>query len=83
MERKTDMDEFKTITQSKTFWGAIVAMGGAAISASHYAWTPADAAVAVNSLVTIAGAIGPVISGVGALVTIYGRVVASKKIGSA
>jgi len=67
------MDEFKTLTQSKTFWGAVVALGASALGLAHYTLTPADAASAVDLVSGIASAIG-------GLVAIYGRVVASKKI---
>ncbi|HMA72996.1 MAG TPA: hypothetical protein VKP67_16175 [Xanthobacteraceae bacterium] len=69
------MNEFKTLTQSKTFWGAVVALGGAALTLGHYSLSPADAAQAVDLLSGIAGAVG-------GLIAIYGRVVATKKIGA-
>jgi hypothetical protein len=68
------MDEFKTLVASKTFWGAIVALGGSALSMGHYTVSTADAASAIDLLASLA-------SGVGALIAIYGRVAASKKIG--
>jgi hypothetical protein len=67
------MHEFKTLVLSKTFWGAAVALAGAALTLGHYTLTPADAAQAVDLLSGIAGAAG-------SLFAIYGRVVASKKI---
>jgi len=70
------MNEFKALTQSKTFWGAIVALGGSALTLGHYSLSTADAAQAVDLLSGIAGAVG-------GLIAIYGRVTASKKIGSA
>jgi hypothetical protein len=69
------MDDVKALTQSKTFWGAIVALVGAAVSLGHYTLSAADAQQAVDLISGIASAIG-------GLVAIYGRVVASKKIGS-
>jgi hypothetical protein len=69
------MDEFKALTQSKTFWGAVVALGGSALTLGHYTIAPADAASAVDLISGIASAVG-------GLIAIYGRVVASKKIGS-
>ncbi len=69
------MDEFKALTQSKTFWGAVVALGGSALSLGHYTLSPADAAQAVDLLSGIAGAAG-------GLIAIYGRVAATKKIGA-
>jgi hypothetical protein len=69
------MDGAKPLIQSKTFWGAVVAVGGAALTLGHYTLTPADAARAVDLLSGIAGAVG-------GLIAIYGRVVATQKIGA-
>ncbi len=69
------MDDAKALIQSKTFWGAVVALGGAALTLGHYTLSPADAAQAVDLLSGIAGAVG-------GLIAIYGRVVATKKIGA-
>jgi hypothetical protein len=66
------VDEAKPLIQSKTFWGGVVALGGAALTLGHYTLTPADAAQAV----VLSGAAGAV----GGLIAIYGRVVATKKI---
>jgi hypothetical protein len=68
------MDEFKALTRSKTFWGAVVALGGSALTLGHYTLSPGDAATAVDLISGIAGAIG-------GLTAIYGRVVATHKIG--
>jgi hypothetical protein len=67
------MNEFKALTASKTFWGAVVALAGAALQLTHYTLAPDDAAQAVDLLSAVAGAAG-------GLVAIYGRVVATKKI---
>jgi hypothetical protein len=67
------MNEFKALTASKTFWGAVVALFGAALTLGRYTLTPADAAEAVDLLSGMAGAAG-------GLIAIYGRVVATKKI---
>jgi hypothetical protein len=67
------MNEFKALTESKTFWGAIVALAGSALTLGQYTLTPADAAQAVDLLSGMAGAVG-------GLIAIYGRVVATKKI---
>jgi hypothetical protein len=67
------MNEFKALTESKTFWGAAVALAGSALTLGHYSLTPADAAQAVDLLSGLAGAVG-------GLIAIYGRVVATKKI---
>ena len=69
------MNELKPLMQSKTFWGAMMALGGSALSAGHYTLSAADAASAVDIVVSL-------VSGVGGLIAIYGRVVASKKIGA-
>jgi hypothetical protein len=69
------MEEFKALTQSKTFWGAAIALGGSALTLGHYTLTPADAAQAVDLVSGIAGAAG-------GLIAIYGRVVATRKIGT-
>jgi len=74
-KQETDMNEFKALTQSKTFWGAIIALGGSALTLGHYTLTPADAAQAVDLLSGIASAVG-------GLMAVYGRVVATKKIGA-
>jgi hypothetical protein len=68
------MNELKPLVESKTFWGAVMSLAGSGLAAGHYTLTPADAASAVDIIVSI-------ISGIGGLVAIYGRVVASKKIG--
>jgi len=69
------MEEFKALTQSKTFWGAVIALGGSALTLGHYTMTPADAAQAVDLISGIASAVGGIIA-------IYGRVVATRKIGA-
>lgn len=68
------MGEFKGIVASKTFWGAVVALGASALSLGHYTLSPADAATTVDLISGVASAVG-------GFVAIYGRVVASKKIG--
>ncbi len=69
------MNEVKTLAQSRTFWGAVMSLTGSALAGAHYTLTPADAASAVDIVVSF-------ISGVGGLMAIYGRVKASKQIGS-
>ncbi len=68
------MNEVKALVESKTFWGAFVALAGSALHLGHYTLTPADAASAVDLLTSLAGIVG-------SAVAIYGRVKASKKIG--
>jgi hypothetical protein len=67
------MNEFKALSASKTFWGAAVALFGAALRLVHYTLTPDDAAQAIDLISCMAGAAG-------GLVAVYGRVVATKKI---
>jgi hypothetical protein len=67
------MEEFKSLIQSKTFWGAVVALVGSGLTLGKYTLSPADAAQAVDLISGVVGAVG-------GLVAIYGRVVASKKI---
>ena len=55
------MEEFKTLTQSTTFWGAVVALSGSALGLAHYTLTPADAASAVDLVSGIASAVGGLI----------------------
>jgi hypothetical protein len=69
------MEEAKSLLESKTFWGAMVALGGSALSLGHYSLLPADAAQAIDLFSGLATAIG-------GLFAIYGRIVASKKIGA-
>jgi len=70
------MDQWKTWVASKAVWGGVVAVAGGALGLGRYTLTPADAAHAVDL-------ISGIVSAVGGLVAIYGRVVASKKIGGA
>lgn len=67
------MDEMKPLVESKTFWGAVVALGAGGLSLGHYTLSPADAAHAVDLITGMASAVGGILA-------IYGRVVASKKI---
>jgi hypothetical protein len=69
------MNEVKTLWQSKTFWGAAVAVIGSGLSIGHYTLSPADAAQAVEL-------ISGIMSAAGSLYAIYGRVVASRRIAS-
>jgi hypothetical protein len=69
------MDEgVKALTQSRTFWGALIALAGSALSLGHYTLSPADAAQAVEL-------VSGIVTAAGGLASIWGRVVASKKIG--
>ena len=68
------MSEAKTLLSSKTFWGAFVAMVAGALSLFGYHISAGDQAELINSVSGLAGAAG-------GLFAIYGRIVASKRIG--
>jgi hypothetical protein len=68
------MSDMKTLFSSKTFWGALVAVLAGASSLFGYQLAAEDQAEIVNAVSGIAAAAG-------GLVAIYGRVVASKRIG--
>jgi len=67
------MDGIKSFFESKAVWGGIIGLVGSTVGLGHYTLTPADAASAVQAATSIA-------TGIGSLLAIYGRVVASKKI---
>ena len=69
------MDGFKSLLTSKTFWGGMVSIGGMALSVTHYRLSPADAASLTDLLSGIA-------AGIGGVIAIYGRIAATKKIGT-
>jgi hypothetical protein len=69
------MDGYKAILASKTIWGSMMTLAGSALAFGHYTLTPADAASAVDIIVGM-------ITGASGLVTIWGRVVASKRLGA-
>ena len=69
------MDEFKALTQSKTFWGAIVVMASSLLGVGHYSISAADQTSLVELCTSIASATG-------GIVAIVGRIAASKQIGS-
>jgi hypothetical protein len=69
------MSDVKTLFASKTFWGALVAVLAGALSLFGYQLGAADQAELINALSGIAAAAG-------GLLAIYGRIVASKRIGS-
>jgi hypothetical protein len=69
------MDGIKSIFASKTFWGAIIAVGAGVAGIFHYTVAAEDQA----QLVDIIAGVG---AGVGGLIAIWGRVTASKQIGS-
>lgn len=69
------MDEVKPLLASKTFWGAIIGVLAAGAGLFHYTITPADQASIIDLIVGVSGIAG-------SLIAIYGRIVASKQIGS-
>ena len=69
------MSEVKTLLASKTFWGAFVAVLAGALSLFGYQLAAEDQAQLVNAVSGIAAAAGGVVA-------IYGRIVASKRIGA-
>ena len=68
-------DNVKSIFSSKTFWGAIIAVGAGILSLFGYHFATEDQSAVIEIGTGIAAAVGGVVA-------IYGRVVASKKIGS-
>lgn len=68
------MDGIKGALQSKTVWGALLAVAGALAGMFHLNFGAAEQAQALDSIYAI-------VSAVGGLLAVYGRVVATKKIG--
>ena len=68
------MSDVKSLFASKTFWGAFVAMIAGALSLFGYQLGAGDQAELIEAASGIAATTG-------GLVAIYGRVVASKRIG--
>jgi hypothetical protein len=69
------MNGFKSLFVSKTFWGAAVGILAAALAGAHYTLSAEDQRTIVDIVVALIGFGGN-------LFAIYGRVVASKKIGA-
>lgn len=69
----TNFSETKTFLQSKTVWGAIIALLGGLLSLLGYQLSPDDA----ESLVTIVSGLA---SMMGSVMAIIGRISASKRI---
>lgn len=65
--------ETKALWQSKTFWGALVAILASLAGFAGFAVDAGDQAVIVETATTIAGALG-------GLFAIYGRIKASKPV---
>ncbi len=68
------MDGFKSILESRTFWGAAVALLAGVLAIFHYSLSADDQAQLVDIIAGVGAAAG-------GLVAIIGRVLASKKIG--
>lgn len=69
------MTDVKSLFASKTVWGGILALIAALAGLFGYTITPADQAALMETATAIVGAIGGVLA-------IYGRIVATKRIGS-
>ena len=69
------MPEFKTLLSSKTFWGALVAILASVLSLFGYQVGLSEQSELISIGTSVAGAVG-------GLFAIYGRIVASKRIGS-
>ena len=65
--------ETKSILMSKTVWGALLSVAGALAGLAGYTFGPEEQEMLVLAVTTIATAIGSVLS-------VYGRVKATKKI---
>jgi hypothetical protein len=68
------MSEVKSLFASKTIWGAFIAIIAGVLSLFGYQLGAADQAELINAASGIAAAVG-------GLLAVYGRVVASKRIG--
>lgn len=68
------MDEVKSLLSSRTFWGAAIAVAAGVAGVLGYTVTAEDAQSLPELVTSIA-------SSVGGLIAIFGRVMASKKIG--
>jgi threonine/homoserine efflux transporter RhtA len=68
------MSEFKTLLSSKTFWGALVAVVASVLSFFGYQVGATEQSELITIGTSVAGSAG-------GLFAIYGRIVASKRIG--
>ena len=68
------MDEVKGLLASKGVWGGIIAFLGTILAIFHIDFGAADQAATLDAVWQIVGAAG-------ALLAVYGRIVAKKKIG--
>lgn len=69
------MNDTKGLLQSKTFWGAIIGLGALGLNALGYTVTAQDQTTIIGYVADLGGLVGGVLA-------IYGRIVATKKIGS-
>lgn len=67
------MDDLKQWYQSRTIWGALIAIAASLAHAGGMTLSAGDQGQIVDSLVSVSGALG-------GLVAIYGRVTASAKL---
>lgn len=68
------MKDVKSFLRSKTIWGAVIAVAPPVLNLLGYSVTGADVA-------QVSGSIDSIVTAVGALLAVYGRVTATKAIG--
>lgn len=68
------MDDMKQWYLSKTMWGALIAMAAALLQVAGFDIDPVTQGDFADSIVALSGAVG-------ALVAIYGRLTAEKRLG--
>lgn len=68
------MEQTKGLLESKTFWGALISIIASGVTGLHYTVSSADQVSALDAIMSIVGAAS-------SLYAIYGRVVATHKIG--
>jgi hypothetical protein len=76
MTQENPMNDVKSIFASKTVWGGAIAVAAAILGFLGYTVAPEDQTALVEAIASIGSAIG-------GAVAIYGRVVATKRIGTA
>ncbi|NLS02870.1 iron-containing alcohol dehydrogenase family protein [Rhizobium sp. P32RR-XVIII] len=67
------MDDLKHWYHSKTIWGALISVGASMLHATGFEVTAGDQGQIVDSIVSIAGAVG-------GLLAVYGRLTATSAI---
>jgi len=68
------MTDMKSILASKTVWGGLIAIAAALLGMFGYTVTPSDQVAVVDAIAAVAAAVGGAIA-------IFGRIVATKRIG--